>query len=82
MPKCGMEIIGVNYKGLKVDKCFECGGVWLDAGELEAVSKMDKPSFDKLFSVFKKEQCNQFSGIVFFGMVQTLNFPGRQQHKM
>ena len=52
-PKCGMEIIEVDYKGLKVDKCSECDGVWLDAGELEAVAKMDKSGIDKLFSIFK-----------------------------
>ncbi len=53
-PKCGMELIAVNYKGIEVDKCSECEGVWLDAGELEAVSKLEKPVLDKLFSVFKK----------------------------
>jgi len=53
-PKCGMELIAVDYKGIEVDKCSECEGVWLDAGELEAVSKLDKPVLDKLFSVFKK----------------------------
>jgi uncharacterized protein len=53
-PKCGMEIIEVDYKGLNVDKCSECDGVWLDAGELEAVAKMDKSAIDKLFSIFTK----------------------------
>ena len=53
-PKCGMEIIEVDYKGLKVDKCSECNGVWLDAGELEAVAKMDKSGIDKLFGIFTK----------------------------
>lgn len=53
-PKCGMEIIEVDYKGLKVDKCSECDGVWLDAGELKAVAKMDKSGIDKLFSIFTK----------------------------
>jgi hypothetical protein len=53
-PKCGMELIEIDYKGIKVDKCSECEGVWLDAGELEAVSKLEKTSLDKLFSVFKK----------------------------
>jgi len=53
-PKCGMELIEIDYKGVKVDKCSECEGVWLDAGELEAISKFEKTSLDKLFSVFKK----------------------------
>jgi nitrate/TMAO reductase-like tetraheme cytochrome c subunit len=53
-PKCGMELIEIDYKGIKVDKCSECEGIWLDAGELEAVSRLEKTGLDKLFSVFKK----------------------------
>jgi len=53
-PKCGMELIEIDYKGIKVDKCSECEGVWLDAGELAAISKFEKTSLDELFSVFKK----------------------------
>ena len=53
-PRCGMELIEIDYKGIKVDKCLECEGIWLDAGELEAISKFEKTSLDKLFSVFKK----------------------------
>ncbi len=53
-PKCGMELIEIDYKNIKIDKCSECEGIWLDAGELEAVSKLEKTGFDKLLSVFKK----------------------------
>ncbi|MCL4536964.1 MAG: zf-TFIIB domain-containing protein [Nitrospirae bacterium] len=53
-PKCGMELIEIDYKEIKIDKCSECEGIWLDAGELEAVSKLEKSGLDKLFSVFKK----------------------------
>lgn len=53
-PKCGMELIEIDYKEIKVDKCSECDGIWLDAGELETISKLEKTGLDKLFSVFKK----------------------------
>jgi hypothetical protein len=53
-PKCGMELIEIDYKGIKIDRCSECEGIWLDAGELETVSKLEKSGIDKLFSVFKK----------------------------
>ena len=52
-PKCGMELIEIEYKKIKIDKCSECKGIWLDAGELETVSKFEKSGIDKLFSVFK-----------------------------
>lgn len=53
-PKCGMELIEIDFKGIKVDKCSECEGIWFDAGEFELVSKLEKGGLDKLFSVFKK----------------------------
>ncbi|MBI4682121.1 MAG: zf-TFIIB domain-containing protein [Nitrospirae bacterium] len=53
-PKCGMELIEIDYKEIKVDKCSECDGIWLDAGELQTISKLEKTGLDKLFSVFKK----------------------------
>ena len=53
-PKCGMELNEIDYKGIKVDKCLACDGIWLDAGEMEAVSRLDKTALDKLFGVFKR----------------------------
>lgn len=53
-PKCGMELIEIDYHRIKVDKCSGCDGIWLDAGELDQVSRLEKGSLDKLFSVFKR----------------------------
>lgn len=53
-PKCGMELGEVDYKGIHVDKCFQCEGIWLDAGELEQVTKLEKGSLDKLLGIFKR----------------------------
>jgi len=53
-PKCGMNLIEIDYKNIKVDKCSSCHGIWLDAGELESVSNLEKSTLDKLFGVFKK----------------------------
>ena len=53
-PNCGMELIEIDYKGIKVDKCSRCEGIWLDAGEIESISKVEKKVLDKLFDVFKK----------------------------
>lgn len=48
-PKCGMELIEVDYKQVKIDKCSSCDGVWLDAGELEAVRKLEKSFLGRIF---------------------------------
>ena len=53
-PKCGMELTEIDYRDIKIDKCFSCEGVWLDAGELEALSKLEKSTIDKFFGIFKK----------------------------
>ena len=44
----------IDYKGIKIDECSECEGIWLDAGELDAVAKLEKSGLDKFFSIFKK----------------------------
>jgi len=51
-PKCGMDLIEVDYKSIRMDKCPGCEGVWLDGGELNAVAKMDKSMVDRIFGLF------------------------------
>jgi uncharacterized protein len=36
-PKCGMDLQSLTQGKVEVDTCFNCKGVWLDAGELEQV---------------------------------------------
>ena len=51
-PKCGMDLIEIDYKSVKVDRCSGCEGVWLDAGELETVSKMENSVAGRIFGLF------------------------------
>lgn len=37
-PKCGLHLDEITFRGVKVDKCFSCGGVYLDDGELEQLA--------------------------------------------
>ncbi len=37
-PRCGGLMNAETAKGVEVDVCTTCKGVWLDAGELEAIS--------------------------------------------
>lgn len=34
-PRCGMDLHALKKGAVNVDTCFNCGGVWLDKGELE-----------------------------------------------
>jgi len=53
-PKCGMKLIEIFYNGVHTDKCSECGGIWLDEGEFETLSKSDKSILNGLFGMFTK----------------------------
>jgi len=53
-PKCGQDLVEIDYKDIAVDKCSGCDGIWLDAGELEQVAKLGKGRLEKWFVVFRK----------------------------
>ena len=53
-PKCGTDLIEIDFKGMKIDECSACRGMWLDAGEFDAPAKIEKPVLERLFNVFKK----------------------------
>jgi uncharacterized protein len=37
-PKDGYDLTSSEYHGVQIETCPHCGGMWLDAGELEAVA--------------------------------------------
>ncbi|MGH7804459.1 MAG: zf-TFIIB domain-containing protein [Candidatus Binatia bacterium] len=40
-PKDGSRLAARSEDGVEIDECGTCGGVWLDAGELKALSKRE-----------------------------------------
>lgn len=53
-PKCGMQLVEIDFKGIKIDKCSHCSGSWFDAGEVETLLGQDKSVIDKLFIIIRK----------------------------
>ena len=54
-PKCGMEMIEVDFEGIKIDKCSSCLGVYFDDGEVDQLVSKNKPGFmGRLSSIFKE----------------------------
>jgi uncharacterized protein len=51
-PKCGAELIPVPYRGIELDKCSRCQGVWLDFGELDQVVTEDSGLFGSVRRIF------------------------------
>ena len=52
-PKCGMDLAEIELHGVKVDQCGNCGGVFLDAGEIEQIAKHDNGVMGRVFSLFR-----------------------------
>jgi Transcription factor zinc-finger len=36
-PKCPGKLESYTFQGIALDRCHECGGIWLDKGELEEI---------------------------------------------
>lgn len=54
-PKCGFELSAISFKGVEVDRCFNCGVTVFDAGELEKIGVKEKDGMVKaLVRVFNK----------------------------
>lgn len=45
---CHMDVIQQNVEEVEIDLCVNCGGVWLDGGELEALTGHDLKNYRQL----------------------------------
>ncbi|HOX43448.1 MAG TPA: zf-TFIIB domain-containing protein [Myxococcota bacterium] len=52
-PKCGMKMQEIQVNSVSIDKCFTCGGLYFDAGELEKVSGREGTFFKSMGDVFE-----------------------------
>lgn len=52
-PKCGSQLEEIEYSSVRIDRCTSCEGIWLDKGELDAVSKKDSGFMGKLLGGFR-----------------------------
>ncbi len=39
-PECGQPLVAFELRGVEIDHCVDCGGTWLDAGELEMITEL------------------------------------------
>ena len=44
-PRCGGQLAERSHHHVTIDVCTECGGTWLDKGELEMLEHVDKNAF-------------------------------------
>ena len=54
-PKCGSKLAEVTFRAVSVDRCFNCHGVWLDAGELETLAGQEPRAMQSVVDFFFKK---------------------------
>ncbi|MCF7919311.1 MAG: zf-TFIIB domain-containing protein [Candidatus Cloacimonetes bacterium] len=52
-PRCKASAVILELKDVEIDYCPKCGGIWLDAGELE---RLLGDNARKIYSTFQKER--------------------------
>ncbi len=58
-PHCGEPLVVYELEGIEIDHCVECGGTWLDAGELELIAEFSEVESGELSNALyspKKQQ--------------------------
>ncbi|MBA2340474.1 MAG: zf-TFIIB domain-containing protein [Pyrinomonadaceae bacterium] len=48
-PKCDGTLETINFENVQIDRCTKCHGVWLDAGELERLTKHEEEGWFSRF---------------------------------
>jgi hypothetical protein len=43
-PKDGYDLKSSQYHGVQIEICPHCGGMWLDAGEIDVVAHEERPA--------------------------------------
>jgi hypothetical protein len=43
-PKDGYDLVSSQYHGVQIESCPHCGGMWLDAGEIDVVAHEERPA--------------------------------------
>jgi Zn-finger nucleic acid-binding protein len=55
---CGKPMVVLELQGTEIDHCLACGGIWLDAGEIDLLIE-SKPETDKLLAQLGEQRKRQ-----------------------
>ena len=54
-PKCGMDLQTTLFRGVQIDKCYHCHGMWLDDSEIEQLAGHEEFNvFQSVARIFKR----------------------------
>jgi Zn-finger nucleic acid-binding protein len=48
-PRCDGKLLENKFEEVVIDTCEKCGGVWLDSGELEQLTKRESGWFNRFW---------------------------------
>jgi uncharacterized protein len=51
--KCGCEMQEILFRGITVNRCLNCGGVYLDHAEFEKLAGKESGFFPSILSLFQ-----------------------------
>ena len=54
--KCGMKMETIVFRGVEIERCFSCGGTYLDEGELEKLAGEESKVLQSIVGLFKGER--------------------------
>ncbi len=55
-PVCkDITLLMSEKKGVEIDYCPECRGIWLDRGELEKLIEKEEKNYNDFYDEYKKE---------------------------
>jgi len=52
-PVCNNSMVVLELEQIEIDYCIDCGGIWLDAGELELMLETESER-NRIINLFKK----------------------------
>ena len=61
-PVCRQSMVAFELEGIEIDRCVECAGTWVDAGELELIAEAAGASRGGLFEALKTAQGRRHGG--------------------
>ena len=61
-PKCDVPLLILHFKDIEIDFCNHCHGLWLDAGELEALMQQTGANTDDPLLKFQQQNGIQPNG--------------------
>ncbi|MDH7604509.1 MAG: zf-TFIIB domain-containing protein [Melioribacter sp.] len=53
-PNCGVNLVMTERKGIEIDYCPDCRGVWLDRGELDKIIERSLQDFKDDYNEIKR----------------------------